>query len=115
MNGFWAFSSGFGLWDPRIWLLAFIIAFVIAYLIWKKGTSSYKKGTEQDRPYLSGNPEPTKGDVHIRAGNLYWGFMEGIRGYYDRIIPLHTGILNDYVLWYLAVLVIVLIAVVLLP
>jgi len=115
MIGFEVLSSGFGVWDPRVWLFAFIIAVVIAYLIWKMGTSSFKKGTEQGRPYLSGNPEPAKGDVHIRAGNLYWGFTEGIRGYYDRIIPIHTGNLNDYIHWYLAVMVVVLVAVVVLP
>ena len=115
MTGYAVFSSGYGLWDPWIWLVAFITALVIAYLLWKLGTSSFKKGTEQVRPYLSGNPEPAKGDVHIRAGNLYWGFIEGIRAYYDRIIPVHSGILNDYILWYLAVMVVVLIAVVVLP
>jgi len=115
MIGYEVFSSGFGVWDPWIWLLAFIIALIIAYLIWKRGNSSYKKGTEQGRPYLSGNAEPAKGDVHVRAGNLYWGFIDGIRGYYDRITPLHSGDLNDYILWYFAVMVIVLITVVLLP
>jgi len=92
-------SSGFGFWDPLFWVLAFIIGLVIAYVIWSRGVSSYKKGTEQERPYLSGNPEPAKGDVHIRAGNLYWGFTEGIKGYYDRVIPAHTGITTDYLLW----------------
>lgn len=115
MNGFGVLSSGFGVWSPLYWVLAFVIAFVISYALWRLGVSSYKKGTEQDRPYLSGNPEPVKGDVHIRGGNLYWGFIEGMRGYYDRIIPLHNGYLNDYILWYLAAMVIVLLAVVLLP
>ncbi|MDD1707950.1 MAG: hydrogenase [Methanoregulaceae archaeon] len=115
MIGLDVFSSGFGVWDPLVWLLAIIIALIIAYVIWSRGNSSYKKGSEQGRPYLSGNPEPAKGEVHVRAGNLYWGFIEGIRGYYDRVIPVHSGNLNEYILWYLAVMVIVMIAVVVFP
>jgi hypothetical protein len=105
-------SSGFGLWDPLFWVIAFAIAFIIAYAIWSLGRASYKKGTEQGRPYLSGNPEPEKGAVHIRAGNLYWGYTEGLKGYYDRIVPLHTGIITDYLLWIFGVTCILLIIVV---
>jgi hypothetical protein len=92
-------SSGYGLWDPILWVIAFIIGIVIAWMLWKSGVSSYKKGSEQGRPYLSGNAEPAKGEVHIRASNLYWGFTEGIKGYYQRVVPLHTGIATDYLLW----------------
>ena len=94
-----SFHSGFGVWYPVLWVIAFIIGLVIAWLLWRSGVSSYKKGTEQGRPYLSGNAEPPKGDVHIRAGNLYWGFTEGLKEYYQRIVPLHTGIATDYLLW----------------
>jgi hypothetical protein len=92
-------SSGYGLWDPILWMLVFIISLVFAWVLWISGVSTYKKGSEQGRPYLSGNAEPAKGEVHIRAGNLYWGFTEGIKGYYQRIVPLHTGIVTDYLLW----------------
>ncbi|HII76445.1 MAG TPA: hydrogenase, partial [Methanolinea sp.] len=65
-------SSGFGVWNPLIWLLVFAIGCIIAYVVWRSGVSGFRKGTGQGRPYLSGNEEPAKGDVHIRAGNLYW-------------------------------------------
>jgi len=92
-------TSGFGIWDPVLWVLAIIIGLVIAWILWSSGVSAFKKGTEQARPYLSGNAEPPKGEVHIRAGNLYWGFTEGIKGDYQRLVPLHTGIMTDYLLW----------------
>jgi len=41
--------------------------------------------------------------VHVRAGNLYWGFLDAMEGYYSSIVSLHTGDLHDYVLWYLGV------------
>jgi hypothetical protein len=104
-------ETGTGFWNPVLWIVAFVIALIIAYIIWALGESSYRKDSQQVKPYLSGNPEPTKGEVHVRAGNLYWGFTEAMKGYYSRVVPLHTGILNDYVLWFLAVMALVLVIV----
>ncbi|MDO8840740.1 MAG: hydrogenase [Methanocalculus sp.] len=97
--------TGTGFWNPIIWIVAGIVTSAIAYLIWKMGVSTYQKESQQVKPYLSGNAEPEKNAVHIRGGNLYWGFTEGLKGYYSRLIPLHTGDLNDYMLWYFGVTV----------
>lgn len=104
-------QTGTGFWNPILWILAFAIAFIIAFLIWSFGEKDYKKDTQQVKPFLSGNVEPGKGDVHVRAGNLYWGFTDALKGYYSRVVPLHTGILNDYVLWFIGIIAIVLIIV----
>ena len=103
--------TGYGIWAPGAWLVAFVAAVVIVYLLWKTGESSYKKGTELERPYLSGNAEPEKGDVHIRASNLYWGFLQALKGYYDAIVPIHTGVLTDYMIWFVAVTALLLVIV----
>ena len=104
-------QTGYGVWDPVAWLIAFVVATIVVYLLWKTGESSYKKGTEQGRPYLSGNAEPEKGAVHIRASNLYWGYLQALKGYYDTIVPMHTGILTDYVVWFVAVTALLLVVV----
>ena len=103
--------TGFGSWNPFFWILAFVIALIIGWLIWKKGEPSYTKNTEQVKPYLSGNKEPSKGEVHVRSGNMYWGFTEALKGYYEFLVPLHTGILTDYILWFLGVVAVMLILV----
>ena len=103
--------TGYGIWAPVIWLVAFMAAVVIVYLLWKTGESSYKKGTELERPYLSGNAEPEKGAVQIRASNLYWGFLQALKGYYDAIVPIHTGVLTDYMIWFVAVTALLLVIV----
>ncbi|MDD1671983.1 MAG: hydrogenase [Methanomicrobiales archaeon] len=112
MNLMTTLSTGSGFWNPVLWLVALIITLIIAYLIWARGERQYKAGTEQVKPFISGNPEPRKGAVHIRAGNLYWGFTDALQGYYRRVIPLHTGILTDYLLWVLWVTALVCILVV---
>jgi hypothetical protein len=103
--------TGYGMWAPVVWLVAFVAAVIIVYLLWKTGEASYKKGTEQGRPYLSGNAEPEKGAVHIRASNLYWGFLQALKGYYDAIVPMHTGVLTDYMIWFVAVTALLLVIV----
>jgi hypothetical protein len=107
--------TGYGVWNPLAWLIAFIAAAIVVYLLWKRGESSYRKGTELDRPYLSGNVEPDKGAVHIRASNLYWGYFQALKGYYDTIVPMHTGILTDYMVWFVAVTAVLLVIVGVLP
>jgi hypothetical protein len=97
--------TGTGFWNPLFWVAAFIIAFIIAALIWMRGEKDYRKGTEQTTPFLSGNLAPEEEEqVHVSGGNLYWGFTEALAGYYSRLIPLHTGILNDYLMWFLGVM-----------
>ena len=105
-------STGTGYWNPLAWLLATVVAAVIVYLIWRRGESGYKKGTLQTTPFISGNPEPEKGKVHVRASNLYWGYLDALKGYYDLIVPVHTGVVNDYLLWYLGVTAVLIIVVV---
>lgn len=104
--------TGTGLWNPLAWVLGIAVALVFAYLIWYRGESGWKAGTPQTEPFLSGNAEPAKNLVHIPSGNLYWGYLEAMKGYYERIVPLHTGDLNDYLLWYLSVMVVILVLVV---
>ncbi|KQC03263.1 MAG: hydrogenase [Methanoculleus sp. SDB] len=104
-------QTGTGFWNPVIWIIAFVIAFILAYLIWMLGEKDPKKTGDLIRPYLSGNPEPAKEAVHVPGGNLYWGFTEALQGYYSRVVPLHTGILTDYLLWFLGVMAFVLVLV----
>ena len=104
--------TGTGNWNPLAWILGIAVALVIAYLIWARGEAGWKAGTSQTEPFISGNPEPQKRQVHIPSGNLYWGYLEAMKGYYERIVPLHTGDLNDYMTWYLSVMLTILVLVV---
>jgi len=107
--------TGYGVWNPLAWLIAFISAAIVVYLLWNRGESSYRKGTELGRPYLSGNAEPEKGAVHIRASNLYWGYLQALKTYYDAIVPVHTGVLTDYMIWFVAVTALLLVIIGVLP
>ncbi len=99
-----------GYWDPIIWIIAFIVIFILAYMIRAIGKKEYRKG-EQIKPFLSGMEEPSKEAVHIRASNLYWGFVEALKSYYETMKKMHTGIINDYVAWFVGITAIIFIAV----
>jgi len=104
--------TGGGSWNPLAWILGIVVAAIIAWLIYSVGEKGYKPGTAQTEPFISGTPEPEKGMVHVRSGNLYWGYLEALKGYYARLVPLHTGDLHDYVLWYLGITALFLVLVV---
>ncbi len=104
--------TGYGAWNPIFYVIAFAITLIIGWYIWSRGRSDYNTSVNSTAPFLSGNEEPAKEAVHIRASNLYWGYTDALSGYYDRVKPLHTGNTADYVLAYLAVTALLIIVVV---
>jgi hypothetical protein len=101
-----------GYWDPLMWLFGLAVAIGFALFIRSLGEKSYLKGTEQTKPFISGNPELSKSASQVRASNLYWGFMESLESYYSKLMRFHTGNVNDYVLllvWVIAVMFLVVI------
>ena len=108
MDILWTLRTGSGAWNPLLWLVAFAVACGAAWLIRSFGRKDFREGVQAE-PFISGNKEPEDGGGHIPASNLYWGFLESLKGYYGRIVPLHTGILTDYVAWLLGVMALMLV------
>ena len=36
---------------------------------------------------------------HVAGGDLFWGFKHNLRGYLGFMSRAHSGVTNDYVLW----------------
>ena len=100
----WTLYTGFGSWNPVVWLAAFLAAIAMALAVRALGRKDFHKGSNQAKSFISGNEEPLNGAGHIPASNLYWGFLESLKKYYERLAPLHTGIPTDYVIWFLGVM-----------
>lgn len=95
--------TGYGAWNPLLWVVAFAVLLVVALLIRSRGRKDYREDSGL-KPFISGNEEPAAGGSHIPASNMYWGFLESLKGYYARVVPLHTGVPTDYVAWVLGVM-----------
>lgn len=96
--------TGQGYWSPLIWVAAALGVFVIALLLWGLGRREHKRGTDQELPFLSGErvEEPRVSAVH-----LYWGFVEALKPVLVRLKSWHSGVINDYIGWFLLVLAVV--------
>ena len=92
-----------GYWDPVILISALLMLMLVAYIIRSIGKRDFSAKGEQTKPYFSGIPEESKEASHLRASNIYWGFFESLKSYYTALMRIHTGIINDYVAWYVAV------------
>jgi hypothetical protein len=74
-----------------------------------------QKGTvpkgEGKKPYLFGNPTEIDGKpIVIPASNVYWGFIKAMKRYYKPMEKMHSGLINEYVFWFVATAGIVMLA-----
>ncbi|HDI11659.1 MAG TPA: hydrogenase [Candidatus Acetothermia bacterium] len=96
-------GSGEGFWNPIVWTLLALGVLGLAYALWLQGRRTYKRGTEQEEPFLSGERLPEEGS-HIRGEHLYWGFVAGLRPLIETLRAFHTGFIGDYIGWLVVVL-----------
>jgi len=97
---------GYAVWAPLIWIVVLVVIGVMV-LIWRnRGQKSYKKGTAQTDIFLSGARVPPEEQRHVKSENIYWGFFESLKELYGAMMKPHTGIVNDYLLWFVAILAI---------
>lgn len=97
-------ETGQGYWAPLIFVVALLGVLILAVLIWSRGRREYKRGTEQELPFLSGEKaeNPRVGALH-----LYWGLAEALRPLLERLRGWHSGNINEYAGWFLVILAVV--------
>ena len=105
------FQTGSGFWNPIIWIVAILVAFLIAVIFRGFGKKEYKEKTGQTQVFLSGNPEYEKEQMHIKGSNIYWGFTESLKWVFDALKKMHTGNVSDYVLWFVMMMAILFIVI----
>jgi len=93
-----------GSWNAFPWFLLFLCLVGITLWIRHWGRKDCRTSGDAQKPFISGNKLDDPEDARIPASNLYWGFTEALKRYYNLIRPLHSGVLTDYFFWFLAVL-----------
>ena len=46
---------------------------------------------------------------HVASGDLFWGFKHNLRGYLGFMSKAHSGVTNDYVLWGITALAVIIV------
>ena len=96
-------ETGSGFWNPLLWSLVIVVVLLMVYVLRGFGNKKFKEKTEQTKSFLSGNPEYEKERLHIKSSNLYWGFTEAMSWIYDFLEKIDTGLVGDYVLWFVII------------
>lgn len=91
-------------WQPIVLLIVLLVLLGVAYAFRSRGQKGYKEGTRQADVFLSGEGPPESADRHVKAKNVYWGFFEGLKRYYGPVLRAHTGIVNDYMIWFVVLI-----------
>ncbi len=100
--------TGFGLWNPIVWIIAYIIIYIGIKFLEDQGHPDTTKKGDMVLPFTSGNYVEEE-NARIKASNVYWGFVEAMKGYYNTLSKIHTGIVSDYVYWYIGILAVIII------
>ena len=98
------FQTGSGFWNPIIWVVTILVAFLIAVILRGFGNKEYKKKTGQTQAFLSGNTEYEKEQMNMKDNNIYWSFTESLKWVFDSLNKMHTGNVSDYSLWFVIVI-----------
>jgi hypothetical protein len=94
-------ETGEGFFAPIIFI-AFAILVGIAVLVLRSfGKKGFVYSKEKASYFFSGNIADE--ESRVKASDYFWGFFEAMKPYYRLIIKMHTGIINDYVFWFVVV------------
>ncbi len=91
-----------GVWEPISWLLILCIALLaitIVAVASKYDNVSQRSGEAVDTKYELFYGGEAQEFSQVGGGDLFWGFKHNWRGYFDFMHRLHSGVVNDYALW----------------
>ena len=91
-----------GVWEPISWLLILCIALLAVTIVAvasKYDNVSQRSGDAVDSKYELFYGGEAQEFSQVGGGDLFWGFKHNWRGYFDVMHRLHSGVVNDYALW----------------
>ena len=91
-----------GVWEPISWLLILCIALLsvtIVAVASKYDNVSQRSGDAVDSKYELFYGGEAQEFSQVGGGDLFWCFKHNWRGYFDVMHRLHSGVVNDYALW----------------
>lgn len=105
---FTALDTGPSNWAPLAMIAGMLIILFIVFIIRAFGKKDFKYSKDKAMPFYSGNIVTEKS--RVKASDYFWGFFEAFKNYYSWMKSIHSGIVNDYIFWFVTVASIILIA-----
>lgn len=101
-----------GCWSPVAWLCILLIALLAITIVAVSGkydNVSHSEGAVVESKYdlFFGGEESVYSQVG--GGDLFWGFKHNWRRYFSFMHDLHSGVVNDYALWAIVALALVMV------
>jgi multicomponent Na+:H+ antiporter subunit D len=91
-----------GTWEPISWLLILCIALLaitIVAVASKYDSVSQNAGETVENKYQLFYGGEAQEFSQVGGDDMFWGFKHNWRGYFDVMHKLHSGVVNDYALW----------------
>ncbi len=102
-----------GYWKPEAWLLLFFVLIIAIMIIVSMNIGSNRSSSviidKTDTKYENFTGGEKEEYTQIGGHDLFWGLKYQLKGYFNTIHNAHSGVVNDYVLWVVACLAIVII------
>lgn len=99
-----------GVWEPVSWLLVLCIALLavtIAALAGRYDNVSLCRTAAEESKYQLFYGGEEQSFSQLGGDDMFWGFKHNWRGYFSFMHRLHSGVVNDYALWAVADLALV--------
>lgn len=86
-------------WNPLIFVISLAVIALISWIIRRAGEDKKKKTSA----FFAANPVPPGNKIK----DIYWGFYIALGKVYEVLKDLHSGLLNDYIYWFVLLIVII--------
>lgn len=103
-----------GYWSPLAWLLLFVIILAAVTLAALTGGASKARPARalpvaDDPKYDTFFSGEASEHSHVGGSDLFWGLRYNLKGYFGFLDRTHSGVVNDYALWVLFALAVIII------
>lgn len=99
-----------GYWSPLVWVILLVIclaAVMIVAVSSKRANGPLRTGTAVEYKYQTFYSGEESEHSMVGGSDLFWGFKHNMKKYFDYMHEAHSGVVNDYALWMICAMAVV--------
>ena len=101
-----------GIWNPWTWLMLFgiiLVAFVLVSAMGKSGRGKVIDAAKSDNKHQVFFGGEIADASAVVGSDLFWGFRKNFSGYFKVLGGIHSGVVNDYAMWAVCTLAVIIV------